>query len=209
MRGIDMTGLRYGSLVGVCVEGRSLRNGNLMWRFKCDCGQDHVADGHAVRSGNTSSCSGCGRGRSAAAATRHGMSRSPEWMAWRNMKSRCYYSGNTEYHNYGGRGIQVCAEWVDSFAAFVASVGLRPSADHSLERDDVNGNYEPGNCRWATPVEQANNRRSSRRVTFGGVTDTLAGWSRRTGLRFHVLQQRIVRLNWPVERALTEGVRGS
>lgn len=88
----------------------------------------------------------------------HGMSRSPEWEAWRAMRKRCNNPNSSNYDRYGGRGITVCARWDASFADFLADVGPRPTSRHSLHRIDNNGNYEPGNCCWATPTVQARNR---------------------------------------------------
>jgi hypothetical protein len=87
---------------------------------------------------------------------------SPEYRAWCNIKARCLNPGNKDYPTYGGRGITVYARWRDSYQAFLADVGRRPSPRHSVDRIDVNGNYEPGNVRWATRKEQANNRRTTR-----------------------------------------------
>jgi len=99
-------------------------------------------------------------------AKTHGMCKTPEYLTWQHMKSRCYNPKATQYSDYGGRGITVCAEWRDDFEAFFAEVGLRPSPEYSLDRKEVNGNYAIGNVRWATAEEQANNRRNKRLEQF-------------------------------------------
>jgi hypothetical protein len=118
------------------------------------------------------------------------------------MKDRCYNTESSEYHRYGGRGIHVCEEWLASFDAFYAYMGEPPSSKHSIERKDVNGNYEPGNCKWATAREQQLNKRNNNRITYLGVTKTLTEWAEETGINRKTLQTRIERLHWPLGKAL-------
>jgi hypothetical protein len=101
--------------------------------------------------------------------TTHGKSRSPEYRNWQALKDRCYSKGTKYYKYYGGRGITVCDRWVDSFENFLADMGTRPSSKHSIDRIDVNGNYEPSNCRWATHCTQAINKRKTSRNTSGTI----------------------------------------
>lgn len=125
----------------------------------CDCGESVVVALSSLRTRLTTSC-GCWRKER---ATIHGMQNTAEYRAWKKMLQRCYYRGQRGYHNYGGRGIEVCEEWKTSFQVFYAHVGKRPSAKHSLDRfPNNNGNYEPGNVRWATMSEQHLNSRRSR-----------------------------------------------
>jgi hypothetical protein len=107
------------------------------------------------------------------------------------MMVRCYNTRSDDYPDYGGRGIAVCDRWRESFAAFLSDMGLRPSRRHSLDRKDNAGGYGPDNCRWATDVEQANNRRSSRVITINGEARTLAQWAEHAGLKYHTLKQRL------------------
>lgn len=127
----------------------------------------------------------------------------PEYLAWLNMRARCYYPKHNRFHLYGKIGIKVCARWLANFQDFFTDVGVRPTAEHSLDRfPDKNGDYEPGNVRWATPTEQSNNRRSNKLLEFDGEIHTLAEWERIKGLWRGCLHSRL-KNGWSVERALT------
>lgn len=120
---------------------------------------------------------------------RHGWSRTPEYQCWRGMKKRC---GNHDDANYGGRGIRVCARW-QTFENFMADMGPRPSAAHSIDRIDNNGNYEPGNCRWATKLEQSQNTRVVRLITHNGRTLPVRAWARELGIDHKTVRERLAR----------------
>ena len=143
---------------------------------------------------------------------RHGHGRnsagksSSEYAAWACMKARCSNSNHKDYPLYGGAGIKVCDRW-GLFDNFLADVGLKPSAIHQIDRVNNAGNYEPDNCRWATPQEQANNRRSNRLITYGGKTQTLAQWAREIGVQQATLHARM-RYGWTFERIVTTPLRG-
>lgn len=137
---------------------------------------------------------------------KHGMKGTKEWFAWSQMRSRCSNPNMASYHNYGGRGIKVCEQWLHSFVPFYNDVGPAPSPSHSLDRINVDGDYEPGNARWATSKMQANNRRNCRKITFEGKTLTIAQWAELRGFRHEVLRSRI-EAGWHTERALNEPVR--
>lgn len=122
------------------------------------------------------------------------------------MKDRTLNPNTSRYHHYGGRGIEMYAEWQTSFQAFFAYIGPKPTPQHSLERIDNEKGYFPGNVRWATQREQCNNTRSNRLLTFQGRTQTVAQWSRETGIKGSVLYGRI-RRNWTVDEALTATVQ--
>ena len=133
---------------------------------------------------------------------------SPEYSIWMNMRARCNNPKNNRYQTYGARGIRVCESWEADFVNFLSDMGRRPSKDYSLDRIDNNGNYEPGNCRWATRKEQCRNRTTSRFLTCGGKTQTLAEWGDESGIGTSLLHSRLKR-GWSVRKALTEPVRGA
>lgn len=165
-RFIDMTGRRFGRLLVISYAGRP-RPSQHEWLCNCDCGTEIKVDGARLRKGSTTSC-GCLRNElNATRFVTHGETNSPEYTSWVGMKGRCLNPANPKYERYGGRGISVCDRWRDSFEAFLEDMGHRPSPAHSIDRRDNDGNYEPGNCRWATPVEQQRNR-GGQRVWRGG-----------------------------------------
>lgn len=125
-----------------------------------------------------------------------------EYTIWSGLKTRCTNPKEKHWHCYGGRGIKVCERWKHSFEAFLADMGPRPSKGHSIDRIDNDGNYEPGNCRWATKDEQYGNRSNSRKITWGGITLCLSQWERRLGLGNQTLRARL-RNGWTIEKAFT------
>ncbi len=121
---------------------------------------------------------------------------------YHGMKHRCYGVNYPEYKRYGGRGIRICERWLLSFKDFCEDMGQRPTPKHSIERKDNNGNYEPGNCVWATATEQARNRRSSNMIEAFGERKSLAEWAETSPVSYHSLKRRI-RAGWEQEKALT------
>lgn len=132
---------------------------------------------------------------------RHGLSETPEYIAWACMIHRCHNPQNRRYASYGGRGITVCDRWRSSFLMFLRDVGKRPSEGMTLERVDNNGNYEPLNCRWASQQEQAYNRRDNRIVIIGGLARPISWWSKTAGIRGTTLSGRL-KAGWSPERLL-------
>lgn len=133
----------------------------------------------------------------------HGMSGTPEHGAWRHMKARCNNKTDFQYKNYGARGIVVCERW-ESFVCFLNDMGKRPSPTHSLDRIDNNGNYEPGNCRWATKDAQVYNTRKTVMVMYNGAFVKLRDLTKTAGLRHIMVYKRIFNLGWTIERAISE-----
>ena len=130
------------------------------------------------------------------------------YQAWFSMIDRCHNKRHPAFKDYGGRGIVVCEAWRENFEQFVADVGLRPTAAHSLDRHpNPDGNYGPGNVRWATMKEQSNNRRSNRLITYNDETLTVRQWAERLFPdNPHRIQKRLV-LGWSIERALSTSIR--
>jgi hypothetical protein len=155
----DLSGQRFGRWTAVALE--SVESGRVTrWVCVCDCGEFDAVQSGNLKSGHSTSC-GC---YSSERATTHGKCWTPEYLSWGGMIQRCGNPKATGYEFYGGRGIRVCPRWRESFPNFLADMGPRPSVACSIDRIDVDGNYEPGNCRWATKSEQNSNRRPYRRV---------------------------------------------
>ena len=132
---------------------------------------------------------------------KHGLNNTPEHRAWVSMKQRCTNQNKREWPHYGGRGIKVCERWMQSFIAFLSDVGHKPSSKHSLDRIDVNGDYAPGNVRWATQKEQCANRQHNRLITYKGETKTLSAWAQQIGISQGRLHGRLSS-GWSVEEAI-------
>lgn len=157
---IDLTGRRFGRLLVVRRDSNSGRN--VRWLCLCDCGGGKPVARCSLQSGLTRSCGCLERENRLLHATTHGLSKLPEYRIWKGMKDRCHNENSAGYRNYGAKGVSVCGAWRLSFLAFIESVGPRPGPQYSIDRIDPTGNYEPGNCRWATAEVQACNRRYRR-----------------------------------------------
>lgn len=202
--GTCLPGERYGRLtvigdVGV-THGRKRRV-----RAMCDCGREtEVSAGH-LRARTVRSCGCLKRDTN----TKHGHAshaRSPEYHSWLAMIRRCESHSAPCYASYGGRGIKVCPRWRQSFASFLADMGPRPSLRYSLDRINNDGDYEPGNCRWASSKEQARNKSTNRFYELNGVRLTLVDWAKRLGVHKSALKSRLER-GWTFERAVAVPVK--
>ena len=173
----DITGQKFARLTAAWPVGR--KHGYICWLFFCDCGTSLIAYAYSVVSGNTKSC-GCLK---IEVSRKHGRATIPvgTYGSWRSMKQRCENPKNKRYPGWGGRGIKVCERWSTSFVNFLADMGERPPGKTIDRYPDLNGNYEPGNCRWATPKEQQNNMRKRRILTHCAKGHPLK--RRKTGVR--------------------------
>lgn len=205
---INLLGRRFGKLVVQAKDPVRSSNGGVKWVCLCDCGNTASIRGDALTSAGTSSC-GCIRVDSFRdMATSHGLRRSPEYNSWHSAKQRCTNPNAKQYKNYGGRGIQFCDHWM-SFENFYLDMGKRPSPQHSVERKDNNGNYEPGNCVWASKKEQANNTSKNVFYEYRGSKYSIAQlWeiSQSIGscVALPTIFSRIHSLGWSVERSVEE-----
>ena len=195
----DLTGLRFGRLL---VIRRGANNGrHVMWEVACDCGQTKRVRGNRLERGTTRSCGCLARELCSKRARTHGRSHTPEHITWGSMIERCSNRRCRGYRNYGARGISVCERW-KRFEHFYADMGPRPSPSHSIDRIDPAGNYEPGNCRWATNDAQQTNKRTNVRIQFNGRELCVAEWSRVTGIPSSRIFYRISK-KWPPGEILT------
>lgn len=199
MKYIDITGQKFFRLtVKARVENRSAK---VYYLCVCDCGSEIIVRKAHLTQRETLSCGCWNRDMQ----IKHGRCDSPAYTTWRAMKARCDNPKDKSYPLYGGRGIGYHAPWSDFFT-FLAEVGERPTQFHTLDRCDANRNYEPGNVRWVLPQEQANNKRSTVKITYRGETKPLQEWSRITGIKPTTLWQRLFLHRWTPEQALTEPI---
>lgn len=198
----DLVDRRFGMLTVLsrAVKTDSGGKRRAAWLCLCDCGTEKVVGHHELTRRDNKHATSCGEHRAEQIVGRtrtHGEASlksdlvTPEYRSWCAIKARCCDSSNPSWPRYGGRGIVVCEKWRDSYEAFLSDMGRRPSASHSIDRIDNNRGYEPINCRWATKIEQARNRRSSRILTIDGVSKTLAEWAEVSGVHHGTIQSRL------------------
>src|SRR5213592_3958950 len=209
----DLVGQRFGRLVVIHPDRPRRPENRARWLCRCDCGRMKSILHGDLKAGYTTSCGCYQREVNKRTHTKHGFYGTPEYVIWVHMIQRCEDPNHPAYSRYGGRGVNVYPRWRTAFVDFrtdlMASIGLRPSKHHTLDRwPDKNGNYEPGNVRWATWIEQANNRNppTCTRLTWNERTMTIAEWSDYTGLHRTTILNR-VKYGWPIERILTQPAR--
>lgn len=205
----ELIGQTFGLMTVLRFDRREKRR--RWWICQCQCGTIKPACHTDLINGATKSC-GCQRptqlaaGRAALTVHGHsGLIQSPTYRTWHKMKQRCLNPQSSHFHLYGGKGVVICARWL-AFENFLSDMGERPVGE-SIDRIDSNGNYEPGNCRWATPREQGNNTNRNVFLEHEGERLTVAEWARKWGLPPHVVHSRVVKMGWSMERAKRESVK--
>lgn len=203
----NRVGQRFGRLLVIqqaeCPSSRSRRT--TFWRCRCDCGNIVDISSDSLRRGSTQSC-GCLRKEMLAQRNKsHGMRDNALYSTWSGMIQRCTDTNTDKYPVYGGRGIRVCAEWRRDFKLFhdyVSQLSDYGKKGYTLDRIDNDGNYEPGNIRWASPATQARNQHSNRMITHNGKTQCLRDWANELGINERTLASRLKK-EGDAERALT------
>ena len=202
----DLIGMRFGKLVVLSDSGQRGKGGNVKWTCRCDCGKTTIVTGNNLKSKSILSC-GCHRSdRMTKRNSKHLMAHSLTYYVWDGIKKRCTNPKSPNFHLYGGRVINVCDRWLNSFDNFLADMGEKPPG-MSIDRIDVNGDYQPSNCRWATAKEQCNNKRSNTLITYNGETKTLSQWSEILGINYMTLWGRITKSKKSIEEAFNTPIR--
>ena len=211
---MDIIGKKFNRLTVLELVGTD-KYGNTKFLCECDCGNRKILLGSKVKGGRTKSC-GCLHSETARNNTKkHLSSHTKLYSVYAQILSRCFCKTNKNYHNYGGRGITVCAEWADkengfdSFYKWAIQNGYNANAEFgkcTIDRIDNNGDYEPNNCRWVDIKTQANNKRQNHLITFNGKTQNVTQWATELGFTKSTLFNRI-RKGWSIEKMLTTPVK--
>jgi hypothetical protein len=200
----NVTGQKFNRLTAIEYVGRD-EQGATLWRCRCECGSITIARTSQLKNNGKKSC-GCLNTEQIRLTRRtHGHRHTSVYNIWRNMIQRCKPSSADRFKYYAGRGIRVCKRW-RTFENFLADMDGMPTPQHSIERINNDGDYEPSNCRWATATEQGSNKRNNILLTLKGRTQTLAAWARERHIKRLTLRKRL-QLGWDVEKALTTPVR--
>jgi len=197
------------TLIESIYQGKGKSN---KWLCSCDCGNETKVFSYNFRNGNTTQCADCVIKSRAKNRTRHGDLAGGkcalEYSCWIQIKMRCYNKKNKRYERYGGRGITVCDKWLNDYSQFLKDMGRRPDDCSSIDRIDNDGNYEPGNCKWANVYDQAKNKSNNVMLTLNGKTTHLLEWERITGIKERTIARRL-KIGWSHEKALTHKVRSA
>lgn len=206
---LDLTGKKFGLLKVIYYIGRrSTPSGSFKsdWLCQCDCGNFvNVTTPRLINGDNSCGC--LRKSKLKEKSTKHGLSRSSEYISYTGMKGRCNNSNNKDWKNYGGRGIKISKRWEESFENFISDMGFKPTPEHSIDRIDVNGDYTSENCRWATDIEQNNNKTNTLFITAFGIKKSICNWALTYGINSEALRRRIVKLGWGIEKAISTPTR--
>lgn len=200
---IDLTNKKFGRLT-VIKRVENAKDGHAQWLCKCECGNYKIICGRSLQKGVTLSCGCLISEITTKRNTKHNLYNSRIYSIYKDMKKRCYNKNNKSYENYGGRGIKICDEWLNKENGFINfynwAINNGYKVDLTIDRINVNGNYEPSNCKWATIKEQANNRRSNHLITYNGETHNITQWAEILNISYGALKNRI-RNGWDIEKA--------
>lgn len=201
----DKTGMKFGKLKVLKYLGKVIKNNKqrYMYECKCDCGAIVLRESSTLVEKRICSC-GCYKGGKQ--NKKHGLwsYHNKLYGVWQTMKARCLRPTNERYKNYGGRGIKICDEWKNDFKAFNDwAIGNGYKEGLTIDRIDVNGNYEPSNCRWISAAEQASNKTTNFYVEYKGETHCLKQWAKKLNINYKALFNRLKYRKWSVERAFT------
>lgn len=205
----DLTGCIFGKLTVLQITPVRV-SGSVIWRCTCTCGNTTEVSSGNLNSGHTKSCGCLQKEHVSSAMTIHGFNKNSayfsEYKAYLSMIGRCCNSDHAHYKDYGGRGITVCKEWLNSVHCFIKDMGAKPQKGFSLDRIDNNGNYTKSNCRWTTQKMQSNNKRNNLYIEFNGETRTAAEWSQKMGYGDTTVATRI-RRGWTISAAILTPVK--
>lgn len=200
-------GAKYGDITIIENLGKIKNNDEHdYYKIKCKCDTEQVIRDTLIKTGKKTCCYNCAK--KLHSSYKHGKTNTRLFNIWQSMKERCNLKTCHAYKDYGGRGIKICDDWENNFINFynwAMSNGYNDKL--TIDRIDVNGNYEPNNCRWANKIVQANNCRSNRLLTLNGETYTMAEWGRKTGIGGYNIENRLNKYGWSIEKALTTPIK--
>lgn len=220
MKPQDLTGQKFGKLTVIKLhhkkeflrKDRNRKEYKYYWICKCECGNEIIVDGNSLKLNRTKSC-GCYKKEHILKIIKeknikHNMTHTKLYRRWLGIKARCYIKNTENYKYYGGRGIIMCNEWKNDFRVFYNwAINNGYNENLTIDRIDVNGNYEPNNCRWVNRKIQMNNTTSNYNIEYNEQNKTLSEWSNFLNIPINTLHARIHRLNWSVEKAFTTPIR--
>lgn len=209
----ELVGEKFGRLT-VVKRGKNNKYGQTRWHCVCECGNEKIITGNSLISGNTQSCGCLNKELISKRNLTHGLSKDKNgnkirlYNIWIRMKQRCININCNDYKDYGDRGVSVCDEWMQDFESFyIWSMSNGYKENLSIDRKDVNGNYEPNNCRWVSQKTQARNKRNNHFINYNGESKTLSEWSEILGMDSGTLRMRL-KNGWETSKAFNTPVKG-
>jgi hypothetical protein len=195
----DLTGQRFGRLVATrLIREKKYGSSQISYECICDCGNTHTVVARCLRDGRSTSCGCYHKEVVTQLKYKHGGKGTPEYMAWKNMKSRCLNPNNNRFKDWGGRGVTIHESWVNDFDAFLKDLGPKPVGS-SLDRINNNLGYQPGNCEWRTMAQQNNNRRNNISIEYNGEVKNVCAWAAHFGITNNTFHSWRVRKGWTMQ----------